>query len=905
MRAIKNHPIRGAVAVAMLGSALCVLGSASWTAAKAPACAGGRYVISNAPRSNGKPALQSGTITFDGATVSLGEGCSGVARTRRAKAPGGGTRIVAALSSCANTRGRVRLTASIDITCKRMWGSVATKSGKSRFDAQLSLCGNGAIDAGEECDGSACSDGAGCDACRCDRDGIPGPGCTPAVDPGCAAGGSGSTTTTIVGGGTTTSTSPDGGTTTTTTAGGASTTTSTLPPRDPFKCYKLREQGSSRFQPGPLSLVDQFGASSDFVKAPERLCNPVDVDGAGIADPTTHLMCYDLAPEPGFIRRNVVSRDQFGDHALVVVRPDSLCVPAEKDGVQSETALDGFKCYRVARQKGLDFGPRSVSLADQFETKTETVQKPILFCNPVSPSGESLADPETHLTCYRIPAPPEATPRDVSVEDEFTEQHVRAFRGTCRKVGLLCVPSIKDPGAGTTTTTIATPTSTSTSSTAIGSTTSITVGPQPTTTTTLPPTCGNGMTDTGEECDDGNTNPGDGCTDSCTICGNNQITAPETCDDGNTLVDDNCPEDCQVASCTPTAEPVQTVTITASRSDLTSIRFFLDYPDGQVALAGGPGPDLPAGTITDTPGDPTPFDLEHAIRILVSAGFTFDTTTIAKIDFLGCAGQPVPPASAYGCTVIDASDGSFQNVAGVTCTVSGPGGPTTTTTIASSTTSTSTTASTSSTATTPSTTVTSTSLVSTSTLPGPTTSTSSSSTTSAPSPSTSTSSSSSTSTPGPSTTSTTIGGGTACSANGLDVTVSLDYPQQIVGGVSAIFLRLTYPAPLVIPGTGTEATVRQRVTNLAGTGSSVSSIADRDTNTNGVDDQLQAAARKTQGSLDPGPVYRARFECAAGTNVSPTAFGCSQEQATDLSGSPFAPELSNLIGCVVALSSAP
>jgi cysteine-rich repeat protein len=768
-----------------------------------------------------------------------------------------------------------------------MWGSVATKRGKSRFDAQLSLCGNGASDAGEECDGSACGDGAGCDACRCDRDGIPGPGCTPGVDPGCASGGLTSTTTTVVVDGTTTSSIDGGGGTTTTVVSVPSTTTS-LPPQDPFKCYKLREQGGSHFQPGRLSLVDDFGASSDFVKAPERLCNPVDVDGAGITDPTTHLMCYDLAPEPGFVRRNVVSRDQFGDHALVVTRPNSLCVPAEKDGVQAEPGIDGFKCYRVAQQKGADFGARSVALADQFETRTETVQKPVLFCNPVSPSGQPLADPTNHLTCYRIPAPPDVTPRDVSVGDEFTAQQVRAFRGTCRKVGLLCVPSIKDPGAGTTTTTIGIPTSTS--STAVGSTTSTSVGPQPTTTTTIPSTqCGNGMTDPGEECDDGNTDAGDGCTNSCTICGNEIITAPETCDDGNTEVDDNCPEDCQIAACTPTAEPVQTLTITASRADLTSIRFFLDYPDGQVALGGGPGPDLPAGTITDTPGDPTPFDLEHAIRILVSAGFTFDTTTIAKINFLGCTGQPVPPASAYRCTVIDASDGNFAAVSGVTCEVSGPGGSTTTSTIVSSTTSTSTTASTSSTATTPSTTVT----------------TTSSSSSSAPAASTTSSSSSSTSTPSPSTTSSTVGGGTACSANGLDVTVSLDYPLQIVGGVSAIFLKLNYPAPLVIPGTGTEATVRQRVTNLAGTGSSVSSIADRDTNTNGVDDQLQAAARKTQGSLDPGAVFRARFDCAAGTTVSPTAFSCQQEQATDLSGSPFAPELSNLIGCVVALSAAP
>jgi hypothetical protein len=133
------------------------------------------------------------------------------------------------------------------------------------------------------------------------------------------------------------------------------------------------------------------------------------------------------------------------------------------------------------------------------------------------------------------------------------------------------------------------------------------------------------------------------------------------------------------------------------------------------------------------------------------------------------------------------------------------------------------------------------------------------------------------------------------------VTVSLDYPLQIVGGVSAIFLKLNYPAAVTIPGTGTEATVRQRVTNLAGTGSSIASIGDRDTNTNGVDDQLQAAARKTQGSLDPGPVYRARFDCAAGTIVSPTAFTCAHEQSTDLSGFPFAPEQASQIKCVAAL----
>jgi hypothetical protein len=141
-----------------------------------------------------------------------------------------------------------------------------------------------------------------------------------------------------------------------------------------------------------------------------------------------------------------------------------------------------------------------------------------------------------------------------------------------------------------------------------------------------------------------------------------------------------------------------------------------------------------------------------------------------------------------------------------------------------------------------------------------------------------------------------------CSANGLDVTVSLDYDVQLVGSVSAILVKLNYPAPLVIPGTATDTTVRQRVTNLVGTGSTIGGVRDGDTNANGADDQIQAFVRKTSGSINPGPFYRVRFDCPAGTGVSPSSLGCTQEQATDGAGLPFIPEIANLIGCVFSLS---
>ncbi len=63
----------------------------------------------------------------------------------------------------------------------------------------------------------------------------------------------------------------------------------------------------------------------------------------------------------------------------------------------------------------------------------------------------------------------------------------------------------------------------------------------------LLPSCGNGMIEPPEQCDDGNTQNGDGCNANCQIepaCGNGQVEAGEQCDDGNTLPGDGCDENC-------------------------------------------------------------------------------------------------------------------------------------------------------------------------------------------------------------------------------------------------------------------------------------------------------------------------------------------------------------------------
>ncbi len=97
--------------------------------------------------------------------------------------------------------------------------------------------------------------------------------------------------------------------------------------------------------------------------------------------------------------------------------------------------------------------------------------------------------------------------------------------------------------------------------------------------------CGDGILETGEQCDDGNLIPGDGCSGVCTlepghacptpgtpcintatrVCGDGKIEGGEACDDGNTLSGDGCSSICSVEvgwscatpglPCTPVATP--------------------------------------------------------------------------------------------------------------------------------------------------------------------------------------------------------------------------------------------------------------------------------------------------------------------------------------------------------------
>jgi cysteine-rich repeat protein len=68
-------------------------------------------------------------------------------------------------------------------------------------------------------------------------------------------------------------------------------------------------------------------------------------------------------------------------------------------------------------------------------------------------------------------------------------------------------------------------------------------------------TCGDGLLNGAEACDDGNGESGDGCSEDCAVeaagpvCGDGVDTGDEECDDGNTSPGDGCDEECREERC--------------------------------------------------------------------------------------------------------------------------------------------------------------------------------------------------------------------------------------------------------------------------------------------------------------------------------------------------------------------
>jgi hypothetical protein len=106
---------------------------------------------------------------------------------------------------------------------------------------------------------------------------------------------------------------------------------------------------------------------------------------------------------------------------------------------------------------------------------------------------------------------------------------------------------------------------------------------------------------------------------------------------------------------------------------VAGITVLLDYPEGGVDLPGN-GTTFPSGTITGVPvgafvsvNDLNFNGKGHAARITVGAGAALPPGQIVRLRFQDCQGATVPPASAFPCTVLSASDPFLNPVSGVQC----------------------------------------------------------------------------------------------------------------------------------------------------------------------------------------------------------------------------------------------
>ena len=99
---------------------------------------------------------------------------------------------------------------------------------------------------------------------------------------------------------------------------------------DHYKCYAA---SGAPLDVGVV-LLDQFQARTALVLEPTLFCTPADKNGEGIQDPDTHLVCYIVAPEGGFLGLEISIWNQFFNFApgeIEVAQPFAVCAPSAKE----------------------------------------------------------------------------------------------------------------------------------------------------------------------------------------------------------------------------------------------------------------------------------------------------------------------------------------------------------------------------------------------------------------------------------------------------------------------------------------------------------------------------------------------------------------------------------------------
>ena len=97
-----------------------------------------------------------------------------------------------------------------------------------------------------------------------------------------------------------------------------------------YKCYKAkRDRGEPKLSLGDLSLADQLETKVVRAIKTDLFCNPVDIDGAGIARPDDSLHCYkikDQSGQPSFGGAEMFVENVFGQETLSLRQAARVCI---------------------------------------------------------------------------------------------------------------------------------------------------------------------------------------------------------------------------------------------------------------------------------------------------------------------------------------------------------------------------------------------------------------------------------------------------------------------------------------------------------------------------------------------------------------------------------------------------
>jgi photosystem II stability/assembly factor-like uncharacterized protein len=241
--------------------------------------------------------------------------------------------------------------------------------------------------------------------------------------------------------------------------------TATIGLLDHFTCYKAgATRGSEKFPgianlPG-VSLVDQFGSSTDAVKKPGFLCAPTNKLGEDPTAPThpEHLTGYQIKNlvKPLF-PTNITVIDQFNPGGIKVdaKKQSHLLVPTVKSltgptpvPMPGAFTVDHFQCYKVSiTGKTPKFEPvLNAVIEDQFGIMHVDVKKPQFLCNPVDKNGEDPSAPThvSHLMCYQVKQV-KTEPKFLKVVGVFVNNQFGPETLDVKKPSALCVPAVTNP----------------------------------------------------------------------------------------------------------------------------------------------------------------------------------------------------------------------------------------------------------------------------------------------------------------------------------------------------------------------------------------------------------------------------------------------------------------------------